>query len=445
MSATKRKRIIIMGAGGRDFHNFNVLFRADPETRVVAFTAAQIPFQGGRRYPESLAGPLYPGGIPIIPEEEMTDLIRRGGIDEVLLAYSDLSHQDVMETASRVLALGPDFRLAGPALTLLESSHPVISVSAVRTGCGKSPFTRYLCRTLLEMGRRPAVIRHPMAYGRLEIREAQRFLHPDDLDRYECTLEEREEFESLIRLGVPLFSGIDYQRILAMAEEEGDVLLWDGGNNDLPFIRPGLEFALADPCRPGHESSYYPGMVNLLRAGIVVLSKTGEADAEDVDAVRENIARLNPGAKVVLGDLDIEVADPSRIEGKKVVVVEDGPTLTHGGMAFGAGVVAARRHSAEIVDPRAFAVGSLRETYEKYPHLTQVVPAMGYSEAQLEDLRKTLEAATCEVVLSATPVDLTAMLNLSRPVARVSYEFREVDGQRVREAVRKFLGRSEDD
>jgi predicted GTPase len=344
-----------------------------------------------------------------------------------------------METASLVLALGPDFRLVGSALTMLDSSLPVISVCAVRTGCGKSPLTRYLCRTLQEMGRRPAVIRHPMAYGRLDIRSAQRFLDRDDLDRYDSTIEEREEFESLIRMGVPLFSGIDYQRILAMAEEEGDVLIWDGGNNDLPFIRPGLELVLADPWRPGHESSYYPGLVNLLRAGIVVLSKTGEADEKDLAAVRENVAGFNPEALIVQGDLDIDVDDPMLIRGKKVVVVEDGPTLTHGGMDFGAGIVAARRFSAKVVDPRPFAAGSLLETYAEYPHLKQVVPAMGYDESQLEDLRKTLEAAPCDVVLSASPVDLASILNLSRPVARVTYEFREERGEPVKEAVRKFL------
>lgn len=438
------KRVIIMGAGGRDFHNFNVLFRDDPETRVIAFTTAQIPFQGGRRYPEALAGPLYPGGIPIVPEKAMPDLIRRGGVDEVILAYSDLSHQCVMEKASRVLALGPDFRLAGPALTMLESSHPVISVCAVRTGCGKSPLTRYLCRTLLEMGRRPVVIRHPMAYGRLDIRIVQRFHHSNDLDEYECTIEEREEFESLIRMGVPLLSGIDFQRILALAEKEGDVLLWDGGNNDLPFIRPGLEFVLVDPCRPGHESSYYPGLVNLLRAGIVILSKIGEAAEKDVAAVRKNIAGFNPDALIVQGDLVVDVDDPSQIKGKRVVVVEDGPTLTHGGMDFGAGVVAARRFSAEIIDPRPFAAGSLLDTYREYPHLKQVVPAMGYSEAQLEDLRKTLEAVPCDVVLSASPVDLATILKPSRLVVRVTYEFREEEGDPVKGAVREFLSRWEE-
>jgi predicted GTPase len=386
-----------------------------------------------------VAGPLYPGGIPILPEEAMPGLIRRGGVDEVILAYSDLSHQRVMEAASLVLALGADFRFVSPALTMLESSHPVISVCAVRTGCGKSPLTRYLCRILLEMGRRPVVIRHPMAYGRLDIRVDQRFRHPDDLEKYECTIEEREEFEPLIRMGVPLFSGIDFQRILPRAEEEGDVLLWDGGNNDLPFIRPGLELVLVDPCRPGHEISYYPGLVNLLRADIVVLSKTGEAARKDLSEVRKNIARFNPGALIVQGDLDVDVDDPSRIEGKKVVVVEDGPTLTHGGMDYGAGVVAARRFSAEIIDPRPFAAGSLLDTYRDYPHLKRVVPAMGYSEAQLRDLRKTLEAVPCDIVLSASPVDLAAILSLSRPVVRVSYEFREEEGESVKKSVREYL------
>jgi predicted GTPase len=444
MSETeRRKRIIIMGAGGREFHNFNVLFRDDPGTRVVAFTATQIPFQGGRRYPASLAGPLYPGGIPIVSEKVLSTLVNEEGVDEVILAYSDLSHQKVMEAASRVLAVGADFRLVGPGRTMLESSLPVISVCAVRTGCGKSPLTRFLCRRLREMARHPVVVRHPMAYGRLDIRAVQEFREVRDLDGYECTLEEREEFEPLIRMGIPLFAGIDYREILARAEEEGDVLLWDGGNNDFPFIRPGLEIVLADPCRPGDEATYYPGLVNLLRARIVVLTKIGEATEDGMRAVGKNLAEFNPEALVVAGDLDLHIDDSALIKGKKVVVVEDGPTLTHGGMAFGAGVVAAHRFGARIVDPRPFAVGSLADTYREFSHLEQVVPAMGYSEAQLEHLKKTLDAVPCDLVLSATPVDLGRLLKLSRPIVRVTYEFREVDGNALEQAVRHFLGAQE--
>lgn len=435
-----RKRVVIMGAGGRDFHNFNVLFRDEPGTWVVAFTATQIPFQEGRRYPPALAGPHYPEGIPIVAEKVLPSLIRQERVDEVILAYSDLSHQQVMETASGVLALGADFHMLGSERTMLEAGVPVISVCAVRTGCGKSPLTRFLCRRLLAMGRRPVVVRHPMAYGRLELRVAQRFRDYRDLERCQCTLEEREEYEPLIQMGVPLFAGIDCRKVLELAEAEGDVLLWDGGNNDFSFIRPGLEIVLVDPCRAGDEVGYYPGLVNLLRADVVVVSKTAEASRKGLAGVRENVARANPQALLVSGDLDVTVDDPAAIRGKRVVVVEDGPTLTHGGMAYGAGVVAARRyHAAQIVDPRPYAAGSLADTYRAFPHLEQVVPAMGYSEAQVDHLRRTLEAVPCDLVLSATPVDLGRLLQLSRPPVRVRYEFKEGDEGALEGAVRDFL------
>lgn len=436
------KKIILLGAGGRDFHNFNILYRRNPEVRVVAFTSAQIPFQADRRYPPSLAGALYSDGIPIIAENRLADLIHRHGVDEVILCYSDLSHQRVMEIASRVLALGSDFRLIAPERTMLRSALPVISIGAVRTGCGKSPVTRYLCRLLKEAGRAPVVIRHPMAYGRLDIRAAERFRHLADLDKYQCTLEEREEFEPLLRLGVPLFAGVDYEEILPRAEREGDILLWDGGNNDLPFVRPDLEVVLVDPCRAGDECSYFPGLVGLLRAGMVVLTKVDIASEEEIDRVRRNLRRFVPDTPVAAGRLALRLDNPELIRGKRVAVVEDGPTLTHGGMAFGAGVVAARRFGAAgIVDPRPFAAGSIADVYRNYPHLQDVIPAMGYSDEQVAHLKQTLTAIPCDLVLSATPVDLPSLLDLAVPVVQVRYEFEEEEGT-LASALKAFLASS---
>lgn len=434
------KRIVIMGAGGRDFHNFNLLYRHDPTVRVVAFTATQIPFQQGRRYPPVLAGPNHPGGIPIVGEGDLERLVRDEGADEVVFAYSDISHQQLMEKASEVLALGADFSLIGPKRTMLEASIPVISICAVRTGCGKSPLTRHLCQRLLKMGRRPVVVRHPMAYGSLEIRVAERFDTFDDLDRYECTLEEREEYEGIIRLGVPLFAGVDYRHVLHQAQLAGDVLLWDGGNNDWPFIRPDLELVLVDPFRPGDETASFPGMVNLLRAHLVIVSKADGAPVEGVQIVKENASKFNPDAEVVSARLRVEVSEPKAIRGRRVVVVEDGPTLTHGGMPFGAGVVAARQFGAKtIVDPRPYAVGSLLETYQQYPHLHKVVPAMGYSEAQIAHLQATLEAIPCDLILCATPIDLGRLLRLHRPLVPVHYEFEEMGGDAIGKAVLGLL------
>jgi predicted GTPase len=444
-AAGRRRRIVIMGAGGRDFHDFNMLFRTDPGTEVVAFTAAQIPFQRGRRYPTALAGPLYPKGIAIVGEEDLPALIRRRRVDEVILAYSDLSHRQVMAAASRVLALGADFRLIGPERTMLKARLPVISVCAVRTGCGKSPVTRFLCRLLLDLGRRPVVIRHPMAYGRLSVREVEDFRAPADLDRFQCTLEEREEYEPLIALGVPLFAGVDYQMVLRRAQQAGDVLLWDGGNNDFPFLRPDLEITLVDPLRAGDEVDYYPGLVNLLRAEVVIVAKADAATPAALETVLRNVAAHNPNARLVRGALEVAVDAPEVIRGQRVAVVEDGPTLTHGGMAFGAGTVAARRFGArEIIDPRPWAVGSLVGVFRDFPHIGRAVPAMGYSVGQLADLQATLEAIPCDLIVSATPVDLGPVLRLSRPVARVTYEFRELDDHPLAETMRSFLGRFEE-
>lgn len=440
----QRRRILIMGAGGRDFHNFNLLYRDDASSEVVAFTAAQIPFQEGRRYPAALAGPLYPEGIPVVDEGELETLIRVRQVEEVLFAYSDVSHQQLMGAASRVLAQGADFRLAGPGRTMLQAAVPVVSVCAVRTGCGKSPLTRYLCQVLRAAGRRPVVVRHPMAYGRLEVREVEAFRTAEDIDRYQCTLEEREEYEHLIAAGIPLFAGVDYGKVLREAGEAGDVLLWDGGNNDFPFVRPDLEIVLVDPFRPGDEVGYYPGLVNLLRADVVVVAKADAASAEGLATVRRNLAVWNPQAAVVRGRLEVGVAEPEAVAGKRVAVVEDGPTLTHGGMAFGAGVVAARRYrAAAIVDPRPHAAGSLAEVYRQFPHLEQVVPAMGYSEEQIADLQATLEAMPADLILSATPVDLQRLLQLSRPLVQVRYGYREMDGTPLAQKLLEFLSKEE--
>jgi predicted GTPase len=445
MSSKKhRRRIVIMGAGGRDFHNFNLLFRGDAASEVIAFTAAQIPYQEGRHYPATLAGPLYPAGIPVVDEKELEALVRDRQVEEVIFAYSDVSHQDLMGAASRVLALGADFRLVGPGKTMLPAAVPVISVCAVRTGCGKSPVTRYLCEELRAAGRQPVVVRHPMAYGRLDIREVESFRTVEDFDRYQCTLEEREEYEPLINAGIPLFAGVDYRKVLQVAERAGDVLLWDGGNNDFSFFRPDLEIVLVDPFRAGDEISHYPGLVNLLRADAVVVAKADAAPADGLEAVRRNIAVWNPDAAVVYGRLEVAVANSKAIAGKRVAVVEDGPTLTHGGMAFGAAVVAARRYGAgAIVDPRPWAAGSLAEVYRQFPHLEQVVPAMGYSERQIADLQATLEAVPCDLILSATPVDLKRILKLSRPLVQVHYHYREMNGNPLAQMVRGLLGLKE--
>jgi predicted GTPase len=416
-----------MGAGGRDFHDFNVVFRDDPETRVVAFTATQIPGIAGRVYPPALAGPLYPEGIPIRPEEELADLVREQDVDEVILAYSDLRHEAVMHKASLVLAAGADFRLLGPDATMLESSKPVVAVCAVRTGCGKSQTSRKVGRALLDAGLRVALVRHPMPYGDLEAMRVQRFATLEDIDASHPTVEEREEYEEPVRLGMVMYAGVDYQAILRQAESEADAVIWDGGNNDFPFYRPDLLIVVADPLRPGHELRYHPGETNLRLADVVVINKVDTAAPEDVEIVLRNVREANPLATVVFAKSP-PVLDPGpELSGKTVLVVDDGPTLTHGEMPFGAGLVAARDAGAgRIVDPRPHAVGSLRDVFERWPQLTDTLPAMGYSDEQLRELEQTINAVDCDVVVGGTPIDLGRLIESRHPIRRVRYELEEV-------------------
>ena len=433
-----RKRVVILGAAGRDFHNFNVLYRGHPEVEVVAFTAAQIPDIAGRLYPASLAGAGYPNGIPIVPEAELAGLVRREHVDLVLLAYSDLAYPEVMHKASIALAAGADFAFAGPNSTMLKSTRPVVSVCAVRTGAGKSPLTRYVARHLRGRGRRVAVVRHPMPYGDLASQAVQRFATAADLDAAHCTIEEREEYEPHLREGIVVFAGVDYEAILRRAETEADIVLWDGGNNDLPFYRPDLALVVADPHRAGHELGYYPGEANLRMADIVVLSKTDSAPAEAVRTVEENARRANPNAPIYRGGLNISAPDPERLRGRRALVIEDGPTVTHGGMAYGAGLLLARAHGARIVDPRPFAVGSIARVYADYPHLTEVLPAMGYGPRQVRELEETIRASDAEFVVDGSPVDLAHLIQAGRPMLNVAYAYDDLEG-RVAAALDTFL------
>ena len=421
-----KKRVIIMGAGGRDFHNFNMVYRDNPLYEVVAFTATQIPFIEGRLYPPELAGSLYPRGIPIYPEGDLERLIKDLRVDEVVFSYSDVSHEYVMHRASLCLSLGSGFTLLGPDETMLESRRPVISVCAVRTGCGKSGVTRYIAGILLEKGIRPVVIRHPMAYRDLIESRCERFERKEDLSR--CTIEEREEFEALVDAGITVYCGVDYREILEKAEQEASILIWDGGNNDFPFIRPDLHIVVFDPHRAGHELLYHPGETNARMAHIAVVNKVDTATKGNVERVVRDIKEVNPGATIVYTASKITVEGEERIRGRKVLVVEDGPTLTHGGMPYGAGTIAARRLGAEIVDPRPYARGSLRKTFKAYPHLKGILPAMGYSKKQIEELKETIEATPCDIVLVATPVDLKGILGIGKEVYRVRYEIEEIDG-----------------
>jgi predicted GTPase len=430
-----RRRIVIMGAAGRDFHNFNVVYRDDPSVEVVAFTATQIPGIADRRYPAELAGPSYPTGIPIRHEGDLETLVREQSVDGVVFAYSDVSHETVMHAGSRAMAAGANFELLGPRATMLPSRRPVISVGAVRTGSGKSQTTRFLAALVAERGIRPVVIRHPMPYGDLVAQRVQRFATYEDLDRHDTTIEEREEYEPHIDAGRVVYAGVDYADILAAAEEEADLILWDGGNNDFPFYRPDLHVVVADPLRPGHELSYHPGEVNLRMADVVVINKIDSATKEAVAAVRASIEAANPRAAIVTARSELTLVG-APIEGKRVIVVEDGPTLTHGGMAYGAGIVAARRFgAARVVDPRPAAVGSIAEVLDRYPTLEPLVPAMGYGQAQITDLQATLEAADADLVLSATPIDLTRVLTLSKPITRVRYELDQVGGTPLGELI----------
>lgn len=442
MQAIQPKKVLILGAAGRDFHNFNCVFRDDPSYRVVAFTATQIPDIAGRRYPPSLAGSLYPDGIPIEDEADLDHLLREHAVDEVVFAYSDVSHVHVMDRASHALAAGADFRLLGPNATTLQSRRPVIAVCAVRTGCGKSQTSRYVVHLLRQMGRHVAVVRHPMPYGDLEAQRVQRFATREDLDAARCTIEEREEYEPHLEQGAVVFAGVDYHAILRAAEAEADVILWDGGNNDLPFYRPDLHITVTDPLRAGHERTYHPGQANLLAAHIVIINKVDSADPTALDALRASIRELNPKAAVVEARSEITMSPATSLAGRRVLVVEDGPTLTHGGMAFGAGTVLARREGADIVDPRPYAVGSIQKTLQHYPHVGPLLPAMGYSEQQIVELRSTIEATPADIVVSGTPIDLGALLRISRPVVRARYELKPVSGPSLDVILREMVQRS---
>jgi predicted GTPase len=420
-------RTLIMGAAGRDFHNFNVFFRDNPDYDVVAFTATQIPDIDDRTYPASLAGKQYPQGIPIRAESELLSLIKDRQVDQVVFAYSDVPHEYVMHKASMVLAAGADFRLMGEKNTQIKSTKPVVSVCAVRTGAGKSQTTRRVSVVLRGMGYTVAAVRHPMPYGDLAKQAVQRFANYADLDKHECTIEEREEYEPHLDNGVIVYAGVDYERILRQAEGEVDIVLWDGGNNDFSFYVSDLKIVVADPHRPGHESSYHPGEVNTRDADVIVINKVDTADPAAVTQVHENVRRLNPTAAIIEAASPISVDNPESIKGKRVLVIEDGPTLTHGGMAFGAGFVAARRFgAAEIVDPRPFAVGSIAATYEKYPGTGTILPAMGYGEAQMRDLEATIEKAEVDLVIIGTPIDLTRVIKINKPYQRVRYELQEI-------------------
>ncbi len=436
-----RTGIIIMGAAGRDFHNFNVYFRDNPDYQVLAFTAAQIPNIEGRRYPPELAGELYPEGIPIHPEAELSDLVRRHQVAQVVFAYSDVSHETVMHKASQALVAGADFRLMGTRSTMLESRKPVVTVCAVRTGSGKSQTTRHVCDVLQRMGKHVVVVRHPMPYGDIVAQAVQRFATYEDMDRHECTIEEREEYEPHIDRGVVVYAGVDYERILRQAEEEADVVVWDGGNNDLPFYQPDLHVVVADPHRSGHGLRYHPGEANLHMADAVVINKVDTANFEGVTQVRESIYAVNPQAIVVEAASPIFVEDPEEVRGKRVLVIEDGPTLTHGEMTYGAGVLAARRYgAAELVDPRPYAVRSIATTFEKYPRIGQLLPAMGYGDAQMQDLEETINSAECDLVLVATPIDLRRLINIRHPVDRVRYELQVIGQPTLEEILAQRFG-----
>ncbi len=433
------KKVIIMGAAGRDFHNFNTYFRDNPDYRVVAFTATQIPDIEGRKYPAALAGKLYPKGIPIHAEEELDALIAAHKVDDVHLAYSDLPHQYVMNKASQIQAAGANFVLLGPAATMIKSRKPVVSVCAVRTGAGKSQTSRKVAQILQAKGRKVAAIRHPMPYGDLVKQKVQRFATYADLDKHECTIEEREEYEPHIDKGIIVYAGVDYGAILRRAEKEADVILWDGGNNDFPFYKSDLEIVVADPHRAGHELSFYPGETNFRRAKVIVINKMDTATPEGIATVLASAKKVNPKAVIIRANSPTLVKDGERIRGKRVLVIEDGPTLTHGGMTYGAGIVAAKKYgAAKIIDPRPYAVGSIKATFEKYGHLDIVLPAMGYGDKQTLELAKTIEAIDCDLIVSATPIDITRVIKVSKPILRVGYELQEIGAPTLKDVLKKF-------
>ena len=414
-------QVIILGAGGRDFHNFNTCFRENSFYRVIAFTATQIPFIADRTYPPELAGPGYPEGIPIYTEEELPRLLAEYPVDQVIFSYSDVSHVELMDKASLILSKGQDFVLLGPKETMIKSRVPVISVCAVRTGCGKSVITRKLASLLKKREVMVSVIRHPMAY--CGFKPVLRFFSMKDVEEETCTIEEREEFEPLVERGITVYAGVDYEQVLKAAEKESRVIVWDGGNNDFPFIKPDWEIVLVDALRPGHEKLYYPGEVNLRRADLLIITKVNEASEESLKKIKQNIALANPGATVLEASTVTQMDHPEEVEGKRVLVIEDGPTITHGGMPDGAGAVASRKLGAELVDPRPYVVRSLKEVYEKYPHIGRVLPAMGYSEEQVKDLEETVKRCPCDTVVIATPTDLRRQMRIDKPTVRVNYDF----------------------
>lgn len=432
------EKVIIMGAAGRDFHNFNVYFRDNERYRVVCFTATQIPDIEGRVYPPELAGEKYPKGIPIFAEERLEELIHRFKADLVTFAYSDVTHNTVMHKASIASAAGADFMIMGASYTMLTANKPVISVCAVRTGCGKSQTSRQAVRVLQEMGKKVVVVRHPMPYGELAKQAVQRFASYDDFDVHACTIEEREEYEPVVSMGTVIYAGVDYGKILEAAEQEADVIIWDGGNNDTPFYTPDLNIVVFDPHRAGHELTYHPGETNMRMCDVAVINKVDSADPEKVEAVRRTIRRANATARIIKADSEVTVENPGMVRGKRVLVVEDGPTLTHGEMSYGAGVIAARRYGAsEMVDPRPWLQGTLADVFREYPHIGTLLPAMGYGEQQVKDLEQTINATDCDLVLSATPIDITGLLKLDKPVVRVRYEFKDNSSPTLGDIIRE--------
>ncbi|MGC8609984.1 MAG: cyclic 2,3-diphosphoglycerate synthase [Thermoplasmata archaeon] len=434
------RNVIIMGAAGRDFHNFNVFYRNNKDYNVVAFTATQIPNIENRKYPAELAGKNYPNGIPIYPEEELPDLIKRLKVDEVVFSYSDVSHEYVMHKASIAISNGASFKLLGPNDTMLKSKKPVISICAVRTGSGKSQTTRKVSEILKKLGKKVVVVRHPMPYGDLVKQKVQRFATFEDLDKYQCTIEEREEYEPHLRNGTVVYAGVDYEAILREAEKEADIILWDGGNNDFPFFKPDLHIVVADPHRAGHEMKYHPGEVNFRMADVIIINKEETAPKEGIDTIRKNIMEANPNAIVIDAASPFFIEGYEKIRGKKVLAIEDGPTLTHGEMTYGAAVLAAKKYgAAELIDARPYAVGTILETYNKYPHIKNYLPAMGYSEQQIKDLQETINNTPADIVVSATPIDLTRIMKINKEIVRVRYELDEIGKPDLEDVLKNFL------
>lgn len=435
-----KKRVLIMGAAGRDFHNFNVAYRNNKDVEVVAFTATQIPNIEGRKYPAELAGSLYPEGISIFPETELIKLIKEKNVDEVVFSYSDVSYEYAMRQGAKVMAAGADFKFLSPEHTWIESTKPIIAVCAIRTGCGKSQTSRKIVEILTKAGKKVVAIRHPMPYGDLTKQISQRFASYEDLDSHKCTIEEREEYEPYIDKGLVVYAGVDYEKILREAEKEADIIIWDGGNNDVPFYKPDTFITVLDPLRVGHEQKYYPGETNLIMADVLVINKYKQATPDQIDTLQHNIKEANPNAKIINGASTLHIEEEISVKGKKVLVIEDGPTLTHGGMSFGAGIVAAKEYeAAEIVDPREYSVGSIKEAYKKYPQLGKLVPALGYYPEQLKDLEETINNTPCDLVLVASPIDIRRVIKMDKPGLRVNYNIEEMGHPNLEDVLANYL------